>query len=388
MSDNYDDYEDYEDEYIKRRRRRRRAERRMMRRRKRAIRIILTRWVPFAIACILLIFLSVTGIKAGIMALSGVSQNTVSENEPTEAVSENTISENTVSENETVSEDAVSENEIQPIKTLGITDDTTAGGIPGEVVSEHAVLISLSENRIIAGRDYRSRINPASMTKVLTVLVAAEQMQKNGDTLDTAYTIDYEIENFSYVNECSNVGFSVGEVVTLKDLFYGTILPSGGDAAYALARYAGGSMEGFADLMNQKLAELGCSETAHFTNSIGLYDENHYCTTYDMAEMINAAMQNELCREVLSTHVFTTSGTPEHPEGIEVSNWFLRRIEDKDCGGKVIAAKTGFVVQSKNCAVSYAEDNYGNPYICVTAGSSSAWRCIYDHVAIYKKYLK
>ena len=379
-------YDEMDDGYRERRRKRKRYERRMARRRKRAIRIIVTRWIPFGIACILFVSLFAVGIKAVVKAASG--PKSVSVDMATEAVSENTVSEDTVSENETVSEDSVSENVIEPVKILGITDDSTAGAIPGDVVSEHAVLISLSENKIVAGRDYRSTINPASMTKVLSILVAAEQMQLKGDDLDTKFTIDYEIENFSYVNECSNVGFSVGEEVTLKDLFYGTILPSGGDAAYALARYAGGSMEGFADLMNQKLAELGCSSTAHFTNSIGLYDEAHHCTTYDMAEIMNAAMQNELCREVLSTHIYTTSATAEHPEGIEISNWFLRRIEDKDSGGKVIAAKTGFVIQSKNCAVSYGEDNYGNGYICVTAGSSSAWRCIYDHVSIYKKYLK
>ena len=141
-------------------------------------------------------------------------------------------------------------------------------------------------------------------------------------------------------------------------------------------------------MMNDKLDELGLSESAHFTNCVGLYDEEHYCTVYDMAVIMKAAMENELCREFLSLHTYTTTPTTEHPEGITISNWFLRRIEDKDTGGEVLCAKTGYVVQSKNCAVSYGTFAGGTPYICVTAGSSSSWRCIYDHVDIYNQYVR
>lgn len=175
--------------------------------------------------------------------------------------------------------------------------------------------------------------------------------------------------------------------MTVRDLFYGTVLPSGGDAALGLAIYTAGSQEAFVDMMNAKLKELGLGDSAHFTNCIGLFDEEHYCTVYDMAVIMKAAMQNELCREVLSAHTYTTKATAEHPEGITISNWFLRKIEDKDTGGEVLCAKTGYVVQSKNCAVSYGTSAGGTPYICVTAGSTSGWRCIYDHVEIYNRYV-
>ena len=397
------------------RRERRRRERRRIRRRKRKIKIILTRWLPFAIICILFIVLTVNGIRAlgGIIFNSSEKEETAStEAVPTDymlpsdhpgtverldyatkdyARNSEDIQKTAYvylpSADEAVSEDEVPVKEENPVPILNASADSGTGAVPGEVVSEHAVLVDVSANRIVAGRDYNSTINPASMTKVLTILVAAETMEERGDSVDDKFEITQEIENYSYVHECSNVGFSVSENVTMNDLFYGAILPSGGDAAYALAIYSGGSMEGFADQMNAKMKELGCSETAHFTNSIGLYDENHHCTTFDMARIMYAAMQNDYCRQVLSTHIYTTSSTPEHPEGIELSNWFLRRIEDKDSGGTVLAAKTGFVVQSKNCAVSYAEDDSGNAYICATGGSSSAWRCIYDHVAIYKRFL-
>lgn len=263
------------------------------------------------------------------------------------------------------------------------TSDTVTVGA-GDIESEYAILMNPSDGTIVAERDAHTIINPASMTKVLTVLVAAEHVTN----LDDTFTMTLDITDYAYVNDCSSVGFLNEEVVTVRDLFYGTILPSGGDAAVALATYVAGSQEAFVELMNDKLEELGLSETAHFTNCVGLYDKEHYCTVYDMAMILKAAVENDFCREVMSTRIYTTSATAQHPEGITVSNWFIRRIEDKDTGGKVICAKTGFVNQSGSCAASYGVSEGGVPYICVTAKSSSSWKCIYDHVALYSSYGK
>ena len=251
-----------------------------------------------------------------------------------------------------------------------------------EIVSNYALLIDLDSDNILAQKSAKQIINPASMTKILTVLVAAEHVTD----LDDTFTMTLEITDYSFVNDCSNAGFLDGEVVTVRDLFYGTVLPSGGDAAVGLATYVAGSQEEFVKLMNDKLKELGLSETAHVTNCVGLYDEDHYCTVYDMAMILEAAIENEFCREVLSAHTYNTSVTEQHPEGILLSNWFLRRIEDKDTGGVVMCGKTGYVVESGNCAASYAIDHAGKEYICVTADSTSSWRCIYDHVALYKQF--
>ena len=255
-----------------------------------------------------------------------------------------------------------------------------------EVVSTNAILVDAGTDTIVASKGANERICPASMTKVLTVLVAAEQI-KEAD-LDNAFTMTTGITDYAYVNDCSSVGFLDGEKVTVRDLFYGTVLASGADAAVGLATYIAGSPEAFVDMMNEKLVQMGLSDSAHFTNCVGLYDEEHYCTIYDMAVMMKVAMENELCREFLSAHTYTTTSTVEHPDGIDISNWFLRRVEDKDTGGEVLGAKTGYVVQSKNCAVSYGVFGEGAAYICVTAGSTSSWRCIYDHVEIYNRYVR
>ncbi|MBQ8040943.1 MAG: D-alanyl-D-alanine carboxypeptidase [Lachnospiraceae bacterium] len=273
-----------------------------------------------------------------------------------------------------------------PVVYEFVENDATKGIYSEEVISSHAILVDASTDTIVAKKGAYDIISPASMTKVLTVLVAAEHITEG--ELDDPFTMTLEITDYAYVNDCSSVGFLNEEVVTVRDLFYGTILPSGGDAAVGLATYVAGSHEAFVEMMNEKLEELGLSETAHFTNCVGLYDKEHYCTVYDMAIIMRAAMENEMCREFLSAKKYTTTSTEQHPEGITISNWFLRRIEDKDTGGEVIGAKTGYVVQSKSCAVSYGTFGANEtPYICVTAGSNSSWRCIYDQVEIYTRYV-
>ncbi len=271
-----------------------------------------------------------------------------------------------------------------PVYRFEETEDTVSIAT-AEVISTHAILVDESADTIIASKSARERILPASMTKVLTVLVAAENIPE--EKLDDAFTMTLEITDYAYVNDCSSVGFLDGEKVPVRDLFYGTAMHSGGDAALGLAIYVAGSQEAFVEMMNQKLVELGIADSTHFTNCVGLYDEAHYSTVYDMAVIMKAAVENDLCREVMSKHIYTTKPTEEHPDGIEISNWFLRKIEDKDTGGEVLCAKTGYIVQSKNCAVSYETFADGTPYICVTAGSTSGWRCIYDHVEIYNRYV-
>lgn len=263
------------------------------------------------------------------------------------------------------------------------TPETT--DVPAEVVSSYAILVDVGNKKILKQRNAQTVINPASMTKILTVLVAAEQIDES--RLDDKVTITIEDTDYSYSNDCSNAGFELDEQVTVRDLFYGTILPSGAEAAVALAKYVAGSEEAFVALMNRKMEEMGLAQTAHFTNCVGLYDEAHHCSVYDMAMILEAAMDDPFCREVLSAHTYTTSVTEQHPEGIILSNWFLRRIEDKDNGKMVLGAKTGYVVQSGNCAASYAQDVAGNAYVCVTGNATSSWRCIYDHVEIYKTVL-
>ena len=298
-------------------------------------------------------------------------------------------------EGQTLAEELMTEPETEPVtepaaepaaekKQYSAKTTAETKTMNGEVFSNYGIFIDLETDTVLAERNSSAVINPASMTKILTILTAAEALGE--ERLDEAVTVSKEATEYSFVNECSNAGFEAGETVTVRDLFYGTILPSGGEAAAELAVFTSGSMEEFVSQMNRKAEELGLSDTAHFTNCAGLYDENHHCTVYDMAMILEAALDNPFCKEVLSARTYTTSPTTDHPEGLLLSNWFLRRIEDKDTGGEVLSAKTGYVAQSGSCAASYGKSHSGKEYICVTADASSSWRCIYDHVALYQQF--
>ena len=261
------------------------------------------------------------------------------------------------------------------------TDGTVSIG--GDVISEYAILINNDTKEIVGTRNAYEQIVPASMTKVMTVLVAANNLTE--EQLNEKITMSHEAIDYSYAGGGSTSGFVEDEEVTVKDLFYGTILPSGGDAAAQLAMYVAGDIDSFVTMMNEEVSALGLSGT-HFTNPVGFHSSEHYSTPYDMSVIMMAALDNELCKEVLTTKVYNSTATNVNPEGITISNWFLRRIEDKDIGGTIEGAKTGYVDESGSCAVSSMIADDGTEYICCTAKSSSSWRCIYDHVDIYKAY--
>ena len=257
--------------------------------------------------------------------------------------------------------------------------------IGGDVISEYAILINNDTKEIVGDRNSHERIVPASMTKVMTVYVAAKHL--TADQLDEKVTLSHEAVDYSYAGGGSTSGFVEDEVVTVRDLFYGTILPSGGDAAAQLAMYVAGDIDSFVDMMNAEASNLGLEDT-HFTNPVGFHNDNHYSTTYDISIIMMAALDDEFCREVLTTKVYYSTATNVNPEGIIISNWFLRRIEDKDIGGEILGAKTGYVDESGNCAVSSMISESGVEYICCTAKSSGSWQCINDHAYIYKTYTK
>ena len=266
-----------------------------------------------------------------------------------------------------------------------VADDDTKSFGEG-VNSRFGILIDLDENHVVASRDPETKMYPASMTKVLTVLVAAEHITP--EQLDDVATVTFETTNYSYINECSVVGFEVGEQVTIRDLFYGVILCSGADASVTLAEYVAGSHEAFVDMMNEKLEKLGISDTTHFTNCVGLFDEDHYTTASDMAVIMAAALDNELCAEVLKTREHNIDPNEFHPEGQWLYDKFIGWIEDQEINGTIIGAKTGYVIESGNCCVSALLSNGGHRYILVTGKADSSLMERQDHVAIFQNYTK
>ena len=266
-----------------------------------------------------------------------------------------------------------------------IYPSTSATKLISDQVAEStfAILINAKTGKVVAQKNGDAYMYPASMTKVMTLLVASEYVKNLTDTV----TITQDILDYCAEHDCSTVGFAAGERVTVMDLLWGTILPSGADAAMALGRYVAGTDDAFVQLMNAKAAELGLQNT-HFTNCIGLFDMGHYTTCNDMAVIMNAAVSNQTALTILVTPQYTTVPTSVHSSGITVKNLFLSRIAPLDKPGIVLGAKTGYVNQSRYCAVSYFLSSHGVPYICVTGMASSSMNAVYDHQRIYSAFAK
>lgn len=273
-----------------------------------------------------------------------------------------------------------------PVQSAGYKDISIKG-----MSANTAILVDADTNEIVAGYNYEKKIYPASLTKILTLLVAAENIQD----MDATYKFTSEDIDPLIEDNASRAGFEAGETVTMEDLLYSAILVSGADGTTGLANAVAGSEEKFVELMNAKIQELGLTGT-NFVNASGLHNKNHYSTAIDIAVLTKAAMDNETCRKVLTTTSYTTSKTKQHKDGIELTSIIAQRIEGYyiDCDGdgeaddgiSIEGGKTGFTDEAKYTLSTILDDN-GHTYICVTTKSKDELKSVEDQIAIYEKYL-
>lgn len=252
-----------------------------------------------------------------------------------------------------------------------------------ELYSSSAVLVDVQTGAVLAEKNMDEKIYPASMTKVMTLLVAAENLPD----LDAAFTMTQAIIDPLYLAGASMAGYVNGETVTMRDLLYGAVVPSGAEATEALAQAVAGGEEAFVAMMNEKAAALGLTNT-HFMNTSGLHDENHYSTVREIALILQAAMENETCAEILSAENYRASETEQHPDGLAMTNKFLYRVHHEYAlgGAEITAAKTGYTAEAMNCCASAGKTPDGRSVICVTANAWTGEFCIEDHIALYTKY--
>lgn len=256
--------------------------------------------------------------------------------------------------------------------------------IGSDIVSGNIIVVNCDTNKVVAAREATARCYPASTTKIMTILTAVDYITDYNKT----FTFSFEITDPLYIAEATVAGFSNAEAVNMTDLLYGAILPSGADATMGLALSISGSEQGFVKLMNKKADELGLKNT-HFENSSGLFDPNHYTTAEDMAVIIRAAMQNDLCRKILATYQYTTAATPQHPDGILLmSTLFSHMYGTEPEGADILGGKTGFVNESGYCIASFGESDAGTEYICVTLGGNGLWPTVYDQFHLYEQFAK
>ena len=277
---------------------------------------------------------------------------------------------------------AAEEPDATPAIPYPIADaDTVAMG--ADVDAAYAVLVDVTTGRIVAQKGADTRAYPASITKMMTLLVAVE----NIPDLDATFEVTYAITDPGYQQGASMAGFKNEEQVRMLDLLYGCILPSGADATAALAHVVAGSEEAFAQLMNRRAEELGLKDT-HFTNASGLHGGEHYTTVTDMAVILMEAMKNPTCRQVLTTVRYTSAKTEQNPDGLTwESTLFSRMYGDEPTGATIVGGKTGYTYEAKHTMASYAVGEDGHDYVIVTMGGSNNYKATYDHINILSKYV-
>lgn len=270
----------------------------------------------------------------------------------------------------------------------------------GATHSRYSIVVDMSSGNVLASERADERMYPASMTKVMTLLVAVEHLQHQS-SLQDKITVTEQVQQAMAEQGSSGVLVttdSVGDVLTVEGMLYAIILASDGVACTEMAIYIAGSEQAFVDLMNQKAADLGLTNT-HFTNPTGLHDDNHYTTAREMAAIMSYTMQNELCAKIMSTKEYNA---PFYwPKGDKTLTYYLKHgylVErvgsyygngsTKPVSLTITAAKTGLTDEAKSCLVSYAVGDDGRAFVCVTGYASSSMNYIDDHVSLYNKYAK
>lgn len=247
------------------------------------------------------------------------------------------------------------DNETIDVSTeLNSFTDTSAETIKEPDVNSRAcVVIDRKTNSVLFGKNENSKKKMASTTKIMTATIIIEKCNLS-DTI--------EISKKAAGTGGSRLGLKTGDKITILDLLYGLMLRSGNDAAVALAEYAGGDINGFAELMNAKALELGLTNT-HFETPHGLDSNEHYTTAYELALLSNYALNNPTFAKIVGTknYTITINGSPK---ALSNTNELLGNMEG------VYGIKTGFTNGANRCLVTACKRN-NIDIICVVLGADT-----------------
>jgi D-alanyl-D-alanine carboxypeptidase (penicillin-binding protein 5/6) len=238
-----------------------------------------------------------------------------------------------------------------------------------KISSEKYILYNLNDQSILLEKNANDRTQIASLTKIMTVIIAIEKI----DNFDKKITITNDMIK-DITKDISIAGFEEGEVVSYNDLLYGAMLPSGADAVNALAISISGSIDEYLSLMNSKAIELGLSNT-HFSNVIGLTDDENYSTAFDIAQLLMYALNNNKFREVFTAKSYILSN------GKKVSAT-VQRFDNQ----YILGSKTGYTTKAGRCLASISKFDDVN-YLMVTLNNyNKDTSFIEETVNVYKYY--
>lgn len=222
-----------------------------------------------------------------------------------------------------------------------------------EISADAAILIDSSSEKVLYSKNENQKMYPASTTKILTAILTIENCN-----LNDVVTVPYEAIS-SITSGYSVAALQTGEQLTVEQLLQVMLVHSANDAANVLAFHVSGSIENFANLMNNKVSELGLTNT-HFTNPSGMHDENHYTTAHDLAIIMKYCMKNDTFRSLSSLKYCSIPATNKYDVRVFNTTNELLIYDNRDVSSNyyykyAIAGKTGYTTQAKNCLVSVAK---------------------------------
>ncbi len=256
-----------------------------------------------------------------------------------------------------------------------------ANAVELDVSSKNAILYNMDTEEVLYEKDADEKVSIASLTKIMTALVSIE----NIEDLDAQVVLT--ADDFDGLVEANVVtaGFTKGEVVTYRDLLYGLLLPSGADAAKALARNVAGSEENFIKMMNEKVKEMNLENT-NFSTVIGLDDDNNYSTAREVALIFKEALKNEDFKTIITTKEYTSSDGKVKFHSTIQSNAKKFEIDVS----YILGGKTGTTTDAGLCLATIAKENDVN-YMLVTLGAlydKKAPHNIEDAQTIYDYFIE
>lgn len=237
------------------------------------------------------------------------------------------------------------------------------------IYSDYYYLVDMDNGQVVLDQGSEDLIYPASMTKMMTLIVGLENLKDFDETI----VLDQEIFEGLYEENASMAGFYLNETVTLKDCLYGLFLPSGAECTRAVAFAAAGSEEAFVELMNQKAKDLGMNNT-HFVNTTGLHDNDHKTTLRDLAILLDYCLKNSEFEEIFTTRSYLAKSGSMHRRGIKWESTTFKNIDRvgwKNLNEEVIrGGKTGYTIPAGLCLASVGEMD-GRRYMLITAHAPS-----------------
>ena len=235
-------------------------------------------------------------------------------------------------------------------------------GIIDGIYSRNAILVDRSNGEILMGKNPEERIDPASMTKIMTAMVVLD----SGESLNKRVEITSDIIDFCQAEGLSMSGFEAGDKPKIKDLLYGLMLESGGEAAHALAQAIAPSEEEFVARMNEKARELSM-DNSYFSNPSGLSEGNNYSTALDIAKLFNYALSNGTFEEIVSSKEYTAKGASGAFSKHLIYNKVFEKRNMLDIDKeRILYGKTGYTKAAGLCLASGGRLD-SREYIVVTA---------------------